>query len=518
MKLILTIFIFSIFSNALTSKNFSMIIFPFKTIPVPYLIDYRKDQNNDNIEKKTTNNTYNSSTFFDDHYVFKLVTPIKIGEPGQDIISSINIYDDQLLIGELKGLQNHTYLNKYKAGYDYKKSISFLNLSSEKELTGNNSKEFIGEEKIYLYTNINNIKKNKFTSFSKFIFKIDNKVIINENSFYGLNIGLTLSDNYYEINFMKQIHDRNIISKYIISFEYNSYNEGILFIGKLPHEYMPEKYNEENYKSFYSYQPRTMYLTNFIIEFDEIYSIVNYEKNNFVTRIKTNILLNMGVIMGIKEYLEFIEKKFFNEYIKMNICQKYMTNTQSIDNFIIFSCNDNKELYFENFPTLYFNMKSQNLSLELNYNDLFKKIGNKYYFMIVFDKINVGVWRLGKPFFLKYTFVYNGDAKTIGFYSKKNTIETKEENKKITWNIELNILKIIVISLLLLIFISLIVVIAYSLGKKYNLIRKKKANELDDDYDYDSLVHSNSSKDINNLKNQIEKQQVELRDQSKFKK
>ena len=226
----------------------------------------------------------------------------------------------------------------------------------------------------------------------------------------------------------------------------------------------------------------------------------------------------MGLIIGIKEYMEFIEKKFFNEYIKMNICQKYMTNTKSVDNFIIFSCYDNKELNFENFPTLYFNMKSQNLSLELNYNDLFKKIGNKYYFMIVFDKIEARVWRLGKQFFLKYTFVYNGDAKTIGFYSKKNKIETKEENKKITWNIELNILKIIFISLLLLIFICIFVVFAYSLGKKYNIIRKKKANELDDDYDYESLVYSNSPKDINNLKNQIEKQQVELRDESKFKK
>ena len=176
-----------------------MIIFPFKTIPVPFLIDYRKDQNNDNIENKTTNNTYNSSKFFDDHYMFKLVSPIKIGEPGQDIISSINIYDEKLLIGELKGLQNNTYLNKYKAGYDYKKSISFLNLSSEKELTDNKSKEFIGEEKIYLFTNINDVKKNKFTLFSKFIFKIDNKFIINDNSFYGLNIGLILSDNIIRI-------------------------------------------------------------------------------------------------------------------------------------------------------------------------------------------------------------------------------------------------------------------------------------------------------------------------------
>ena len=512
MELILLI---SIFSLILTNKNFSMVIFPFKTIPLPFLIDYKKDKNNDNNNNETMNKIYNSSTFFDEHYMFRIISSIKMGEPTQEIISSINIYDDQLLIGELKNLQNNSFIEKNYIGYNYKKSSSFINLDLKKELNDNKSKEFIAEENLYLFTNINNIKNKKYTLFPNFKFKVENKIITNNNNFNGLNIGLILSDNYYEINFMKQIHDRNIISKYIVSFEYNDYNEGLLVIGKLPHEYMPEKYNEDQYKSFYSYQPRTMFLTNFILDFNEIYSIVNYEKVNFIKKIKTNIILNAGLIIGIKEYMEFIENNFFNQYIKMNICQKYTTNTQYIENFIIFSCSENKELDFEKFPTLYFEMKSQNLSFEFDYNDLFKKIGNKYFFLVVFEKLNSGVWRLGKPFFMKYTFVYNGDAKTIGFYLKKNNI--KNENKKRNWNIELNIIKIIVIFVLFFIFISLVVVIAYNFGKKFNLIRKKKANELNDDYDYDSLVYFNSSKNINNKNNKKEiKQQLELRDESKF--
>ena len=210
--------------------------------------------------------------------------------------------------------------------------------------------------------------------------------------------------------------------------------------------------------------------------------------------------------------MEFIEKNFFNEYINLNICKKYTTN--SIDHFIIFSCIENENLIFEKFPILYFNLKSQNLSFEFNYKDLFKKIGNELYFMIVFEKYNSMIWRLGKPFFMKYTFVYNGDAKTIGFYQKKNEIKIKDKNN---WKIELNILKIIFIIILLLIFISLVIIIAYYLGKRYNLIRKKHANELDDDYDYFNSIYSPKSKDINNKNNKISKgQHLELRDESKF--
>ena len=161
-------------------------------------------------------------------------------------------------------------------------------------------------------------------------------------------------------------------------------------------------------------------------------------------------------------------------------------------------------------------MKSENLIFEFDYKDLFKKIGNEYFFMIVFEKYNSMIWRLGNPFFFKYTFVYNGDAKTIGFYQKKNEIKIKEKNNN-NLKIELNILKIILIIILFLIFISFVIIIAYYLGKKYNLIRKKHANELDDDYDYFNSLYSPKSKDINDKNSKkSNRQHLELRDESKF--
>ena len=64
-----------------------------------------------------------------------------------------------------------------------------------------------------------------------------------------------------------------------------------------------------------------------------------------------------------------------------------------------------------------------NLSLEDKYNfsfnktELFKKVGNKYFFLIVFQisQININYWRLGQLFFRKYpTFLIN-DGKTGKF-------------------------------------------------------------------------------------------------------
>ena len=179
----------------------------------------------------------------------------------------------------------------------------------------------------------------------------------------------------------------------------------------------------------------------------------------------------------------------------MNICQKNHTE-YDYDIFIIYSCNNDEKFNLEKFPPLNFNIKSENVNFEFTYKDLFKKINNIYYFMVIFQNYDVGSWVIGKPFYLKYTLVYNGDAKTIGFYNKNNISEKKENNKLL---FELNAFKIISFIILFLVFIFLVIKISYYFGKKYNLIRKRHANELDDNYEYNSYTDKYKifKKDIN---------------------
>ena len=506
----------TLFSFIICINDSSMIIFPFKIIYLSFLNGYRKDENNFISNNHTLKNIYNSSRFIDENYILSFVTPIKIGEPAQEIISYINIYNDNLLLGELKDIHEKIFPDSFYKGYHYDKSFSFRNITSEKIFT-DESQISIGEEKIYFYTNINDIKKSKYTCFSNFQFKFENQIVDDKNnSLFGMNIGLILSNDDLKTNFMKQLNDKNIISKYVISFEFTNDDEGMLFIGKLPHEFLPNKYSEKQYKSFYSYQPRTMYMTNFVIIFDEIYSKINNEKIS-LNKIKSSLSINLGLIIGTHEYMKFIENNFFNQYIKSNYCEKYSTNTKSLDNFIVFSCHETNKIKFEDFPTLYFIIKSVNLTFEFNYSNLFKKIDNKYYFMIIFHKYDSGIWILGKPFIYKYTFTYDGDAKTIGFYQMNNEYLNRDKNYK-NFKIELNYRKIVLILILFLIFIFLIIIIAYYFGKKYNLIRKKLANELDDDYEYGSTFSTSiNSKDINfKDSNEFKQQHLELIDESKL--
>ena len=432
----------------ISCKNESILVFPFKIIGINSLHGFKQEKNND---------IYDSLKFCNDHYSSRMLTPIQIGYPQQDIIASINFNHNNLLIGELLQIPDKIYPNSFYKGYKFNKSFSFKNITNQNFTKNTFSTTFICEEKLFLFTKIKDIEKNIYTCFSDFKFTIEKNIKNNNYSLYGLILGLKLDDIDYETNFLKQINNKKIISSNIISFEFTKENEGLLIIGKYPHECLSEKYKEENFKIIYSYQQKNSFLTNFIINFDEIYSSINNAKIEIQKSIKGYLYLNIGLIIGVKEYRDFIENYFFNEYFNVNICQKNNTLYNS-DIFIIYSCNNVEQFKIEKFPSLNFNIKSENVNFKFTYKDLFKKIDNKYYFLVIFQNFDVGSWCIGKPFYLKYTLAYNGDAKTIGFYNKNN-INVKKRNKELLF--KLNSFKIIIIIILFLVFIFLVIWISY---------------------------------------------------------
>ena len=83
-----------------------------------------------------------------------------------------------------------------------------------------------------------------------------------------------------------------------------------------------------------------------------------------------------------------------------------------------------KEFKIYEFPSLYLFKEEFNFIFELNYKDLFKEIGDQYYFLIVYFPFSSTNFELGKPFLKKYQLSYNVDMSTIHFYQKN------DENKK----------------------------------------------------------------------------------------
>ena len=118
--------------------------------------------------------------------------------------------------------------------------------------------------------------------------------------------------------------------------------------------------------------------------------------------------------------------------------------------------------------------------------------------MIVFPTNYVEtVWNLGIPFLRKYQFTYNEDQKVIGFYNSDESnidIDQNIHNEKT----EDKIILYIIIGILFLIFCVLLIFLGMFIHKKvYGEKRRKKANELDDGYEYETNGSINSDKKTN---------------------
>ena len=139
-------------------------------------------------------------------------------------------------------------------------------------------------------------------------------------------------------------------------------------------------------------------------------------------------------------------------------CEKF--NNIKFDYFI---CDINDKI--DDFPIISFNHKGLNYTFEFNYQDLFLKVDNKFYFLIVFKDIKDNNWKIGKPFFKKYQLIFESDRKLIGFYTGK--IKSK-----------INFNWIIVFIL----FIILIILIIFMIIRYKNLPKKIRAKELNEGF------------------------------------
>ena len=173
-----------------------------------------------------------------------------------------------------------------------------------------------------------------------------------------------------------------------------------------------------------------------------------------------------------------------DELINNNLCYEIKS-----DNYISYYCK--QEANISKLKNIYFFNKELNFTFELTYNDLFyhNEYDGNNYFLVVFpiDDEEYGYssyyWTLGEPLFKKYQFVFNKNSKIIGLYV--NTTITLDDNKDETkpetwwsrnkWYIILIIILVIVLSVLgLMIYLYI----------KNKPKRKIKANELDDNYEY----------------------------------
>ena len=494
----------------------SLIVIPFK-ISSP--------QNNSLNNKK-----YSINDFIDDYIIRDFYTTIDIGTPFQKLFAIItpdshlfSLSSDEYipknfeLNNEFKLISNKGYIPSFSSSFSKIKNITLSNknyraraIISESILLNNENKE---------KTKIDNIN---------IIFEEDNNR--QKHAIIGINYDTYNKNIPFIVNELKRL---NITKNYNWYFKFISKTEGEFIIGSLPHKYEEKSklFDKNTYTKVLSSSVWD-YSYPWSIHFNQIYFLNNSNEQLIISQTtKCYFTPNLGFIIGNSNYKKLILENYFKDLIENDICTLEKTEltkynksfvyygTSGIYEFFVCDKNkfvNNKINYKKKFMPLFFDLSKYNYTFYLDENDLFLKFNNKYYFLVAFPEEQKDFYYikcfLFLSFYRKYRLIFNYDSKTFGFYNQ-NISNINDENKdkyindnKLEIDNKLNDYYYMRIIVEILICI-LLVIVAYFIGKKINEKRKRRANELVDDY-YEYISENN--KDVNDkmVNNNIEKEEI----------
>ena len=426
----------------------------------------------------------------------------------------------------------------YENAYNYNSSSTFMKENKTTSFYKRNREEgYISNDTICLYNikDIHNPKIEICNNMDKVSFSLmknkQKNIDINLYENYSI-VGLQEND-YFDENvmplFIHSLKKSNIIESYFFTFQYNNLDINNEIAGYLLLRNESKINKNEEIKIFST--KRKFGHPFWGILFDEI----NIGLNNSYDKSKENdlkkchyteveLIATLPYLVGIYEYSIHIRFNFFYPFLRDNTC-KYISIPTNSD-YSTYVCDSKSKAFIEayntKFPKLFFIHIDSNTTFILDKEDLFtynpyNKSDTQIYFLVLFyNNIEqydlITKFKLGIPFFKKYKFSFNSDARIISYYEKQ--ITNKENKKSLKYKEKLKtFFKIVIIIFLLL--------ICFVLGVSYHkniikLPRKKIANELDDDYEYKTKpilyntknnLYNNydiNKKDINNNVKNIE--------------
>ena len=401
----------------------------------------------------------------------------------------------------------------YKANFNYNRhqSNSFSNTSPFNLNFGTSSKACTAIDNFEL----NDMEKNEI-KLEKLNFILSKDT--DEEEINCLQIGL-IEDQYKGtsfkgINLITQLKLRNYIKEYCWTMEFNiakKYNndyllkdpdelinlKGNVIIGEFPHNYNSKNFYKSQYVKTYSE------FSDAIIKWEFKFKKIYYkqsEKNEInIGDINVELDPSKYLIFAPKEYFDSIMNNYFQKYIDKSICFNY-----DVEEFSSIYCEKSDKFSIneiKTFPSIFFDHIDLQYTFELSYKELFVEKDNKYWFLMVSDQYRTTGWKFGNIFMSKYQLVFNLDSKEIGFYNPKLSKlpnESESNNDKSGGNSYL-VLSIILIIILCLILIGVGIYIKIKFYP--NILKKKRANELDDDYEYVSDKNTKNNNNDNQLFN-----------------
>ena len=295
----------------------------------------------------------------------KIYFNIKIGTPFQNLPIYIKLSQYPFYISS-----NLINSNKIKT----------FNVNNSKSFNFNNyfAPSYINQEYINnLYGNdIININNEIYYNFD-FILVTEMDNNLTESGVLGLKLGKTFIDTIDRTNFIYQLKQKGIINNYYFSIIYKNENEGKLYIGAPLYDILKNKYDIYNYIQVNSiYDSKFGILDLFSFEIDCVY-IDNYLINNSNEKIVSVFDIESYFYLAGNSFREFYEERFFNKLIDN---KKYIKNSPNQTGLTFFICDF--DINLNNFPSINLYIKTMNYNFTLDKNDLFKKNGNKLFFIL----------------------------------------------------------------------------------------------------------------------------------------
>ena len=355
--------------------------------------------------------------------------------------------------------------DEYQFYMTYEGCPEISNYVIQKSHSFNNETFGYASERFFLYRNYE-LTKYQYGLFGKMRIKEYNNKI--QCAVFGLGIDAPVYEyKSEETNFIGNYKSSGNINSTQWTIKYTNNDEGLLIMGDSPNNYDP-MFKDKKYKE-YQAKATISEKALFGIQFDDI--IIN---DTNMRNTKVLFYHELGVVLVGKNFFENIIDMFFQKYLD-SICTREWIPGQ----YSYIHCNSDKftESIQNSFPTIYFKSIEMEYIFELSSKDLFskQKDGNTY-FLVFFD-LNIGsssYIKIGKPFLKKYTLTADNSNKKISLFLVDND-DKKGKNK--------NILIIIILCVIIFIFLGLLSFFGYKLIK-ISKKTKKRANELEEDYDY----------------------------------
>ena len=505
----LLLFFFSLFDNCLNSYHNIYIPFRTKNLRLDYENEINEDIEEDNYDK------INAYSFLNKWFYNGIYCNIKINCQNyyiKDLKAFINFDNSNFSISKCDQIKQSFSETITKSEFI---NSNTLKIKEMKNATNKNIYK-LGNLYASFYDNQNygtTIYVNEQYNGLDFIY---DDYDINDNDKLCGYIGLNINDSG-NINIIDQLKKKKIISKYIWTLDYQTLSQGIIVFGTEPHFYDSNRYFYSQYKTIYANLNINKKIWSF--NFDKI----NLKGTDIQLKNQNcELLIDQVLIIGTEEYKNIIEQIFFNILINEGICFKEKTklnvSKELFNEYFIYYCDkikfkgdfnslsSIKESPFNKFNDIYLYQKGFEYIFKMRKEILFEEIGDKVYFLIIFDTKNNKIWKLGEPFISEYKLIFNHEQKTIGFYNpllekKPNSeydfdnLEDNGDNKNAFISSKNYKIQSLFKNLtnILLILVAIFVIIY--LIRKILMRRKLRANELVDNYEY---LPNKNTKIINN--------------------